>query len=75
MKHEFPRITILKSMKIVKYFHKPYKAGALLSEDIKKSYRRGVVGWVKRILQDMLDDSVQLSKIDLKMRKFITQYS
>ena len=37
MKHEFSRLTISKCMKIVKYFHQSYKAGALLSEDIKKN--------------------------------------
>ena len=41
MKHEFSRLTISKCMKIVKYFHQSYKAGAVLSEDIKKNLVEG----------------------------------
>ena len=41
MKHNFSRITISKSMKIVKFFHQSYKAGALLFEDIKKNLISG----------------------------------
>jgi len=41
MKHEFSKLTISRCMKIVNYFHRSYKAGALLSEDIKDNLIEG----------------------------------
>ena len=43
MKHEFSKSTMSKCMKIVKYFHQSYKAGATLLEDIQKNLVDGVV--------------------------------
>lgn len=49
MKHKFLKLIILQCIKIVNYFHKSYKAGALLSEDIKNNLikRGGLKGYCK----------------------------
>jgi hypothetical protein len=39
IKYKFSKSTISNCMKIVKYFHQSYKAGAILLKDIKKSCR------------------------------------
>lgn len=41
MKHEFSKLTISRCMKIVNYFLRSYKAGALLTKDIKDNLIEG----------------------------------
>ena len=41
LKHEFSKLTISRCMKIIKFFHHSYKAGALLSQDIKNNLIEG----------------------------------
>jgi hypothetical protein len=41
MKHEFSKMTIHSCMKIIKYFHRSYKAGAVLAQDIKDNFIDG----------------------------------
>jgi hypothetical protein len=76
MKHEFSRLTISKCMKIVKYFHQSYKAGALLSEDIKKNLidGGGLKGYCKTRWTTAFDCLASILRCESSLHNVLENY-